>query len=229
MQTAIILAAGKGTRLMPLTKDKPKCLVEVNHKPFLGYLMNALQEAGITRFIIVVGEYGSTIMGYLQARGIQATYVHQSEALGTGHALLQCKDRLSESSFLVVGADNCWQAEDIKRMMRDTEFCYIGAKAVSDPFHYGVLEVEQNFLLKIHEKPKSPPTDLINTGLYALTPKIFPILEGLAPSPRGEIELTDALNVLAIQKKVKVYHLKGYWLDLGKPEDIPLIEKELGE
>ena len=110
----------------------------------------------------------------------------------------------------------------------DDNYSYIAGLPHSHPENYGVLAVDENGLLKrIVEKPKDPVGNLINTGLYKFTPEVFDHLDKIKISPRGEYELTDVINLLAIQGKVKAMDLKGIWLDLGKPEDIVRVEKYL--
>ncbi|MFH1133873.1 MAG: sugar phosphate nucleotidyltransferase [Nanoarchaeota archaeon] len=227
MNTAVILAAGKGVRMKPFTETMPKCLIPINGRPFLGYLLDAAKAAGITRFVVVVGYLGETVNAFFKGQGIAAEFIEQREQLGTGHALLQAKDALGTMNFLVMGADNLWSPEDIKSMLVDDGFSYVAAIESGHPERYGVLVTDDDYLQQIVEKPVHPPSSLINTGLYKFTPVIFPALENVKPSSRGEIELTDAITSLASLRMVKVKRVAS-WLDLGRPEDIPLIEGKVG-
>lgn len=216
---ALILAAGKGTRMMPLTERIPKVLVEVNGKPFLYYVLKSLKKAGYKDFGIIVGYKKEKIESFLKEYKFKAKLIEQKEQLGTGHAVLQAKEWIGKNNFIVCSGDNLYDISDIKRIKMKDSFYYLLGLEIDEWQKYGVLVVENCFLKEIKEKPKQFVGNLINTGLYKLKPEIFPILEKLRPSPRGEIELTDALNVLAKKNKVRVLNGK-WWVDLGCKKDI---------
>ncbi len=226
----VILAAGKGTRMLPLTETIPKVLVEVNGKPFLYYVLRNLQQAGYKDFCLIVGYKKEKIKSFLEEYGFKAKLIEQKEQLGTGHALLQAKSFVGQENFIVLGGDNLWSIKDFKLINKEDKFNYISGIKVSDPKGYGVLIAEDNFLKEIKEKPLKNYGNLINAALYKFTPEIFVELEKTKPSPRGEIELTDAVTVLAKKGLVKIIKAE-WWLDLGKKEDIPKAElflKRLG-
>lgn len=220
----VILAAGKGTRMLPLTENKPKVLVEVKGKPFLFYVLENLKQAGFTKIGIVVGYKKEQIVDFLKKINFQTTLIEQKEQLGTGHALLQAKSFCGSDPFLVLGGDNLWSVRDLKLMNRKDEFNYLSGIEVQDPTKYGVLSAKTGFLQEIKEKPLHPQSDLVNTGLYKFTPEIWFALSKVGKSKRGEIELTDAVNFLAKEGKVKVVKVRDFWLDLGCPKDIKKIE-----
>jgi len=217
---AVIMAAGKGTRMLPLTKKVPKVLVEVNGKPFLYYVLKHLKEAGFDEFAIIVGHLKEKFPAFLEKYGFKAELIEQTEQKGTGHAAKLAKDFAGGENFILLGGDNLWSAKDLKAIGANDEFCYIAGMKVENPQKYGVLVEKNGKLARIHEKPEKYVGDLINTGLYKLTPEIFEALDKIPLSPRGEYELTDAITMLAEQGKVYVYALKDYWLDLGCKEDI---------
>ncbi len=221
---AIIMAAGKGTRMLPLTENVPKVLVEVNGKPFLYYVLQNLKKAGIREFGIIVGYKKEKIKEFLAENKIKAKLIEQKEQLGTGHALLQARKFCGRESFLVQGGDNLFSVEDLQAVNVNDNFCYVVGKEVNNPEKYGVLAVNENKLTKIVEKPKEFAGNLINTALYKFTAEIWLALDEIKLSERGEYELTDAVTILAKQGKVKVIKIKEYWLDLGCKEDIPKIE-----
>jgi UDP-N-acetylglucosamine diphosphorylase / glucose-1-phosphate thymidylyltransferase / UDP-N-acetylgalactosamine diphosphorylase / glucosamine-1-phosphate N-acetyltransferase / galactosamine-1-phosphate N-acetyltransferase len=223
----VIMAAGKGTRMLPLTEDIPKVLVEVNNKPFLYYLIKNLQKAGYNDFCIIAGYKKEKIIEFLDNYGFEATIVEQKEQLGTGHAVLQAKEFVEQDDFLVLGGDNLWSVEDIKKINSNDEYNYVSGVRVETPQNYGVLIEENGKLKKIKEKPKEFFGNIINSGLYKFKPEIFSLLENLKPSPRGEIELTDAISTLAEQGKVKVIKIKDFWKDFGCLEDIPKMSEFL--
>ena len=229
---AVIMAAGKGTRMLPLTKTKPKVLIEVNKKPFLYYTLEHLKKAGITKVGLIVGHLKEKFPEFLGKHGFNATLIEQKEQLGTGDAIMQVKNFIGDDNFIVIYGDNLFSAEDLKAIAKDDDLIYTGGFKVNNPEKYGVLISDGDKLVEIKEKPKDFVGNLVNPGLYKLTPAIFAALEQIEKSPRGEYELTDAVSILAKQGKVKVVELNDYWLDLSSREDIPKIEdflKKLGE
>jgi UDP-N-acetylglucosamine diphosphorylase / glucose-1-phosphate thymidylyltransferase / UDP-N-acetylgalactosamine diphosphorylase / glucosamine-1-phosphate N-acetyltransferase / galactosamine-1-phosphate N-acetyltransferase len=224
----VILAAGKGSRLMPLTQDIPKALVEINDKPFLEYVLDHLHQAECTDLALVVGYQKEKIAKFLHEQNITATIIEQTEQLGTGHAILQAEQFADGDDFLVYYADNLLSPMDIKRFTElDGQFHYTGGVTVAHPENYGVIVEDAGMVREVREKPKEFFGNLANPGFYRFKPEIFSLLKQVNHSPRGEIEINDAVNVLAKQGKVKVIKLQDYWLDLGTPEDIPKIEKFL--
>ncbi len=233
----LISAAGRGTRMLHLSKDKPKHLIKTNGKPFLYYLLNNLKEAGFTEAIMVVGYKKEMIDDFLKNYNGQfnVTIINQFEVLGEDQYGTACpvrcvKDLLENENFLAIYGDNLYSVEDLEAFNEviSDDYCYIAGLPHEQPQNYGVLQVDDKGMLKeIIEKPKNPHGNLINTGLYKFTPEVFDYLDKIELSPRGEYELTDVISLLAKQGKVKVKDLKGIWLDFGKPEDISKVENYL--
>ena len=224
---AIILAAGKGTRMMPLTENFPKVLVPIAGKPFLWYLLKNLQEAGITEFGLIVGYKQEKIKEFIEEYGIEnAIFIEQKEQLGTGHALMQAKEFAGNEKFLVVSGDNLYSTDDIKQIASRKANIIAGFE-VNNPSAYGVLVAEGDKLVRIDEKPENPVSNLISTGLYLFYPEIFEEAEQINKSERGEYELTDAMTALAKKDRMFIYRLKDYWIDLGKISDIPKVESQI--
>lgn len=226
---AVIMAAGKGVRMLPLTEKVPKVLVEVNGKPFLYYAIKSLQRAGYGELGIIVGYKKEQFSPFLKKYGFRATLIEQKEQKGTGHAVMQAEKFAGSENFIVLGGDNLWSASDLKAMMQDDPFCYVAGIESKNPEKYGVLVTAGENLLEIKEKPKEHAGNLISTGLYKFSPDIFEALKLIELSPRGEYELTDAITLLARQGKAKAKRIKDYWLDLGCLDDIPKAEKFLKE
>ncbi len=224
---AVILAAGKGTRMLPLTKTMPKVLIPINGKPFLQYVIENVRQAGYTELAIVVGHLKEKIAAFLKQNKIKATLIEQKELRGTGDAVLQARKFTGKDNFLIYYGDNLISAQDLKSMPLSDGFNYTGGIEVEHPENYGVLVEKNGFLQEIKEKPKDFVSNLINPGLYKFTPEIFSALEKVTVSPRGEIELTDAVTILAKQRKVKVIRLRDYWLDLGTKDDVRKVEEFL--
>jgi len=220
----VIMAAGKGTRMLPLTEEIPKVLVEVNRKPFLYYVLKNLEKAGYDDIGIVVGYKKEQFPEFLEKYGFKATLIEQTEQKGTGHAVMQAKDFTKDENFIVLGGDNLWSPRDLKGMSKDDGLTYVAGYEVENPERYGVLVAKKDFLVEIVEKPTRFVGNLINTGLYKFTPEIYQALQRVKQSPRGEYELTDAVSLLASEGKVKIIRIGDYWLDLGSKEDIPKVE-----
>ncbi len=249
LNKVVIAAAGQGTRMQELSKDKSKHLIEVNNRPFLAYLIDNLLMAGYKEIILVVGFkvelMGGFIEDYQAPQGIEKndfkiTLVNQCDILGpkekeygTACPIKCVKDIVKNENFLYVYGDNLFSVEDLKSMNIDDEFCYIAGLKQEHPEKYGVLipfdaaqgkEDGDDFLEKIIEKPKEFVGDLINAGLYKFTPEVFDKLPKIEKSERGEYEITDVISLLAAGKKVKIKKINDYWHDFGNPEDIQKME-----
>ncbi len=225
---ALVLAAGRGIRMGSLTIDKPKVLIEIAGKPFLYYVLKNLQKASIEKIGIVVGYKKEKVYDFIEKYGFNVKVIEQEEQQGTGHAVLISKEWIDDEDFIVVMGDNLYSENDIKHLaeLRD-EFSYVAAFKSEHPQDYGVLETEKHTLIRIEEKPPHPKSNLVNTGLYKFTKEIFGHLVDLKKSPRGEIELTEAINHLAGLGKVRIYELKDYWIDMSVKENLPRVEEDI--
>lgn len=223
---AVILAAGLGKRMRPLTDNLPKPLIPANRKPFLFYLMDNLQKAGFNDFVIVANYKIEMIREFLEQYGFSATVIDQKEPLGTAHAIASAENLIT-GNFVVVMSDNIYSPKDLEKFRINDGLNYVGGIIHKNPEKYGNILVNGDFLEKIIEKPAQKVSDLINTGLYKFTPEIFSAIKKIGKTERGEYEITDAISLLCKERKVKVVELKNYWLDMGKPEDIPAIEEFL--
>ncbi len=231
---AVILAAGLGTRLRPVTDEIPKAMVKVADKPLIDYSLDKLQEAGIQDVCIVVGYLADTIKDYLgdgSSRDMDISYVVQEEQLGLAHAVDQAKESIDDS-FVVLLSDNLYadSLADLKASFED-----FGGEAgicvteVEDPTQFGVVELDDDKIVKMVEKPEVPPSNLAIVGIYFFkSPKLFEIIKDLKPSGRGEYEITDAIQGLITQgEDVYAIRMKGWWKDTGTFEDLREIESIL--
>lgn len=226
---AVILAAGKGTRMLPLTEKVPKVLIPVRGEPFLWYLLKNLKDAGIEEFGIVVGYKKEQIRKFVEKEKIRnVTFIEQKEQLGTGHAVFQAKEFAGNERFIVISGDNLYSVNDIKAIVQENRNIIAGLE-VENPSAYGVLVVDGNKLIRIDEKPENPVSNLVNTGLYNFGPEIFEAIEKIGKSPMGEYELTDAMTLLAKEGKMLVKKLNDFWIDMGKLSDIPNVEAKIRE
>lgn len=212
--------------MLHLTKNKPKHLIKVQDAPFLSYLFDHLLEAGYKELILVVGYKKESIKKFLEKTSYPVTLVDQFEVVGkknygTACAVKCVEDVVGEDDFLMVYGDNLYSPQDLRSFNITDGYTYVAGMIHSHPEKYGVLKHNQKgFLEEIIEKPKEPVGDLINVGLYKLTPNIFDGIAQIELSERGEYELTDAINFLAKENKVKIKRIKDYWLDFGNPADI---------
>lgn len=231
----VVSAAGRGTRMLHLGKEKPKHLIEVAGKPFLYYLLSNLKEAGFKEIIMVIGYKKELMESFLKEYDGQfkITIVNQFEKLGDKYGTacpLECVQELMalDESFVMVMGDNLYSVKDLKKFFLDDNFNYISGLKHPESSKYGVLIRDgEDYLEKIIEKPTTYVGDLINTGLYKFTPDVFSKIPLIAKSSRGEYEITDAINLLAREKKVKIREIEDFWLDFGKPEDIQTISEFL--
>jgi UDP-N-acetylglucosamine diphosphorylase/glucosamine-1-phosphate N-acetyltransferase len=218
---AVILAAGEGTRMRPLTYTRPKVMLPIANKPILEHLVTEARQAGIGDFIFVVGYRDEQVREYFGDGGkwgIKIEYCNQRKQLGTADALKRAETLVSDK-FLMINGDIIARQKDISRLVerKETTLCVI---EVTDAMDLGVIEVKQNKVLRIYEKTANPPSRLANTGLYFFTPDIFHAISQTAPSPRGEYEITESIQWL-IDNSHKVSFMKlDYWLDVSYPWDL---------
>jgi len=228
IKKVVIAAAGRGSRMLNLSKNKPKHLIEVCGHPFLFYLLNNLLDAGYEDLILVAGYKNEKIKEFLKTfkHKDRVTLVNQFNVLGEDEygtaCVLKClKGVIGTDNFLTVYGDNLYSVEDLKSFSNiNHNYSYVAGFYHDYPEKYGVLKEENGFLEKIIEKPKQNVGNLINVGLYSFTPEILEKVEEIQKSERGEYELPDAINLLAKEKKVKVRKIRNYWLDFGNPSDI---------
>lgn len=221
----VIAAAGQGTRMLRLTKNKSKHLINVQKKPFLGYLLDNLLKAGYQELVLVVGYKEEMMREFLKKYSYKVKVVNQFEILGeeeygTACPLKCVKTLIDKENFLAVYGDNLYSIKDLKAFNINDNYNYIAGFEHQHPEKYGVLIPDNGFLKEIIEKPKEHVGNLINTGLYKFTPEIFEKIPEISLSPRGEYELTDAVTLLAKEKKVKIKKIQDYWIDFGNPADI---------
>lgn len=217
---------------MPLTETRPKPMLKAANKTILEHNLSAVKSF-VDEIILVVGYKKEMIIDAFgdEYKGIKLSYIEQKEQKGTGHALLQAKDMLLKDTseknrkVIVLNGDCIYSDKDIEACIVHN-YAILGAE-VKNPENYGVLEYENydekegvGVLKNINEKPKEPASNLINAGLYVLDEGIFDILSGITPSPRGEIELTDAIVMLAKTEEVKCVTSTDYWLTLTFPWDL---------
>lgn len=221
----MILAAGEGTRLRPLTSTRPKPMLPIAGKPILEWNLNALCDAGIDRAYIIVGYMGQTIQEYFgkEYNGVKLEYIVQDEQLGTGHAVSMAGKRVG-GEFIVLNGDVYVTAdtvtEFIETFKKSGSSVCMAVVEVDDPAGYGIVEVSGGSAKSLIEKPDKPKSNLVNAGLYIFTDSVFKVLASIGKSERGEIELTDAVKKYITENDVSVYTIDGDWIDIGVPWDL---------
>lgn len=239
LKKVVVSAAGQGTRMLELSKDKSKHLINVGSRPFLAYLLDNIIEAGYREVIMVVGFREDMIREFLKtydAKGTAITLINQFEVLGpkekmygTACPLMCVKDVVGKENFISLVGDNFYTVEQLKAMNIDDQFCYVAGVESQTPEKFGVLLENNGFLEKIVEKPREFIGNFINTSLYKFTPDIFEAVFTIGKSVRGEYEITDAISLLAKDKKVKVKKFSDYWMDFGHPDDIEKFQEFLNK
>jgi len=234
---AVVLAAGKGTRLQPLTEDKPKVLVEVNGTPLIEDVFDNLIDAGADDLVVVVGYKAEQIIDYFgdSYRDVPITYAHQREQLGLAHAILQAEPHIDGPFMLMLG-DNIFRGNlpDVtNRQQEDRADAAFLVEEVpyEDASRYGVLDTnEYGEVVEVVEKPEDPPSNLVMTGFYTFTPAIFHACHLVQPSDRGEYELPDAIDLLIQSgRTIDAIRLDGWRIDVGYPEDRDRAEERLDD
>ena len=225
----LILSGGRGTRLRPITFTSAKQLVPVANKPVLFYGIEAMAAAGIREVgIIIAPETGDEIRaaaGDGSQFGVSITYVVQDEPAGLAHAVLTAEPFLGSSPFVMYLGDNLLQGgmEDLVDAFREHgPEALILLTPVPDPQNYGVAELgPDGGVLRLVEKPPEPATDLALVGVYMFTPAIHEAARSIEPSPRGELEITDAIQWLVDGgRRVEPHVVRGWWKDTGRLDDM---------
>ncbi len=224
---AVILAAGRGTRMKALTENMPKPMLAINGKPFLHYLIDNLRKAGFTDIAVVVCYRKDVIGSWVADNEIDVTLIEQGEPQGTGDAVLHAKEWAGGEGFIVVMGDNLYSPRDLKALASTDEYCYIAGARDLEQTKLAAIISDGDFLVNVIEKPPKKMSELSNVGMYKFTPAVFDALAKIGKSPRGEYEITDAIALLAESRKMKVFVLKDYWIDLTTPDDIKKIERFL--
>lgn len=224
---ALILSGGTGSRLRPLTYTGAKQLIPVANKPILYYAIEAIRDAGITQIGMIVGDTRAEIeraIGDGSQFGVKVTYIPQEAPLGLAHAVKIAEPFIGGDDFLMFLGDNLVRdgvRAFAEQFAADKPNSLILLSRVPDPQRFGVAEIEDGQIKRLIEKPKVPPSDLALVGVYLFDRYIFKAVNEIAPSARGELEITDAIQYLIDHGyRVAAHIIDGWWKDTGKPEDM---------
>ena len=227
VRKAVLLAAGRGTRMRELTNDLPKPMIQVRGKPILLHIVEGLKDAGIERFLIVVGYRADVVQDFFgdgQCLGTGIEYVTQIVQDGTGRVVDLARDFAGTDPFVLSYGDILVNPANYKRLAAPAtdDEAIISVKRNEDVSKGGAVFVNDRFeLTDLREKPKpgEPTSPWYNAGIYTFRQSIFDFTARLERSPRGEYELTDAIRSLAQSgKKVQAIELEGDWADVRDPE-----------
>ena len=217
----VVLAGGFGTRLAPMTKVVNKHLLDVFDQPMVYYPLQALQAAGISDVVLVTGaevDQFKALLGDGSELGLRIAYAQQDGAGGIAEALAVARPHVGDDSLVALLGDNLYQ-EDLKPYVDAFRDQGGGArillKRVEDARRFGVATVRGDRIVEIVEKPAQPVSDLAVTGCYMYDPAVFEIVAGLAPSDRGELEITDVNNAYIARGEMRFDVLSGWWTDAG--------------
>jgi glucose-1-phosphate thymidylyltransferase len=226
---ALITAGGRGTRLRPITHTQNKHLIPIANKPILRYALDAVKEAGITDIGIVVGVDNGreveTAFGDGAALGVKLTYIWQEAPLGLAHVVKISQDFIGDDSFVFYLGDNIVVGgiDRFVESFKEGDYdCFLTLARVRDPERFGVPEFgSDGSIVGVVEKPRMPKSPFAVSGIYIYGPAIFTAVNAIAPSPRGELEISDAHDYL-LKNGFKVGHgeITGWWKDTGMPSDL---------
>ena len=228
---AVLLAAGEGVRLLPITATRPKHLIKLGGKPILQFCLEAVKNAGIDNVVIVTHYMGDSIRQYFgtgEKLGLHISYVEQKAVLGTGNAAAVAEPYVDDDFVLIYG-DLLFGKDAVKDALQSFEHgktaSVVGVVAVDNPESYGIIELDEKKRVKrIVEKPAAgkAPSNLTNAGVYVFSHEVFDKVRQTEASARGEWELTDAVTLLAEEGKTVLPNelSRDDWFDIGRPWDL---------
>ncbi|MEE9237094.1 MAG: bifunctional sugar-1-phosphate nucleotidylyltransferase/acetyltransferase [Thermoplasmata archaeon] len=222
---AFLLAAGAGNRMRPLTSNRPKPLLPVAGKPFLQHILERVRSSGIEAATILIGWRGRRLKEYFRhgdSLGLPLDYAEQEVLEGTGAAVALAEGHV-DSRFLCLNGDIIFHVKDLQEMIRRHgrgDSTVIAVAKTERPESFGSVQVKDERLVSIEEKPTKAASPWVNAGIYLLNDTIFDLIRKTPRSPRGEYEITDTLKLLLKKEDTLVHRLKRPWLDVGYPWDL---------
>jgi glucose-1-phosphate thymidylyltransferase len=221
----VVLAGGLGTRWLPVTRVINKHLLDVFDEPMIFFPIRTLVAAGVTDIVLVTGrelDQFQELLGDGSGLGATVSYAQQEGELGIADALGKARPLVGDERVVVILGDNIFQ-EDLSPYVDAFGKQASGAKlllkqvALDDARRFGVVSLEDGRVTGVIEKPADPPSDLVVTGCYMYDNRVFEIIEGLEPSARGELEITDVNNAYVASGDLTHDVLRGWWTDAGTP------------
>lgn len=228
---AVVLAAGKGVRLWPLTENRSKHMIPIAGRPILEHVISAIRSAGIRSIVLVTqykGELVRKCIGDGSGLGVTVEYVDQPDVSGTANAISVAQDQVGSHDFLVAYGDLVIGTRAIRSVVdtyeRKGRKPTVGLVPVTQPESYGMARLAKDMLVEIVEKPSrsQSPSNLANAGIYVLSPAVFDHMQATLRSTRGEFEITDTISSLARAGTPVAWARidPSDWHDIGKPWDV---------
>ncbi len=220
---AVILVAGEGTRMRPLTTSCPKVMLPVANRPMLEHIVTSAISAGVDGFVFITGYQEETIIEHFgngSEWNTSIEYVHQEKQLGTANAIGYARGHVKDT-FLVLNGDMLINPSHISSLLERKEDAVLTVKQVDNPTQFGVIATEGDRVVSIVEKPEVPPSDLANAGIYLFNETIFDMIDRTELSRRGEYEITRSIELLLEEGADVGYQLlEDEWIDIGRPWDL---------
>ncbi len=221
----VVLAAGEGKRMHPLTYTRPKVMLPIANKPLLEWNLLNARDAGLKEFLFVVGYKSEMVRNYFgdgKQWDVNIQYVNQGKALGTAHAISMAEAFVDD--FVVLCGDTIFGAHDIQNIVNKESS--MGLVEVENPDKYGLVKTKGANVVKIYEKMEKPFSNVINAGIYHFSKSIFDVIKMTGKSKRGEYEITDSINLLSKESTFEGIHLEE-WRDVVYPWDLLDANEEL--
>ena len=223
----VILAAGEGKRMHPLTYTRPKVMLPIGNKPILEWNLENAIAAGLNEFVFIVSYKSEMVRNYFgdgEPWGVKIEYANQGEPKGTGHAIGVVEKFVSD--FIALSGDTIFGVEDIKNISKKKNS--MGLVKVKNPEDYGIVEFKGEKVVKIYEKVDKPFADTVNAGIYHFKEEVFDYIKKTKKSGRGEYEITDAINMMTKKTQIRSVMI-NQWRDLVYPWHLLDANKEVLE
>ncbi|MFH0776009.1 MAG: sugar phosphate nucleotidyltransferase [Patescibacteria group bacterium] len=227
----VVLAGGKGTRLLPLTQITNKHLLPIHDRPMIFFPLETLKNSGIREVLIVtdprfLAQFKKIVAKF---RGLKISFALQKKPDGIAGALRLAQKFARGENLAVILGDNIFEDSFKSEVRKFKSGAQVFLKKVSDPERFGVAEVRGSRVLRLVEKPKKPKSNLAVVGLYFYDKSVFDIIRKIHPSKRGELEITDVNNFFLQKKSLHSAKIKGFWSDAGTFESLALATKLIRE
>jgi len=219
---AVILAAGAGTRLRPMTNEVPKAMIPINGKPMLEILLEQLKTINITEVVIIVHYLKDKIIDHFgngSNFGMNIQYEEQKEMLGTADAVMHAEPHISEDKFILVFCDSLFETDQLKRLLEHKNADGVfTVREVKNPSRFGVILTKGKKVTNFIEKPKELVSNLASFSVFLMPKDIFSACKKIPKGPAGEYWLTDAIQLLIDQGTIFEYEISKHILDIGTHE-----------
>lgn len=233
IRRAVVLAAGKGTRMGAITNEVPKAMLPVLGRPLLEHVLERLAQTGIERFFLVVGHRRELIERHFADWPLPIEFRVQDPIDGTGSAARLAREFAAAEPFILTFGDILCDPIAYTRcaetlLDHPATMAVLGVRDMDDPWRAAAVYVDNGVVTRIIEKPPkgTSTTRWTSAGVYALRPAVFPYLDRLEPSPRGEYELTSIFEAMLRDRlELRIGVMEGAWRDVGRPEDLEAVNR----